>query len=231
MSEKLDLKTLNKELESKSPQERIQWAIDRYAPNIATTSSFGADASVMLHLTNSVYPGIRVFFLETGFHFKETLEFRDSMIEKYNLNIINLTCEMGHEKFLEQYGPLHQSDAEKCCYINKVKPLEEALSKVGAWFSGIRRSQSKTRAEIKYVEEYMTDIYKFNPIADWDKEDVAQYIQANNLPVHPLKEKGFLSIGCQPCTRAVKPGEDPRAGRWDSSDKTECGIHIRKQNP
>ncbi len=228
-SEKLNLDTLNKELEAKSPQERIQWAVDRFAPNIATTSSFGADASVMLHLTNSVHPGIKVFFLETGFHFKETLDFRDQMVEKYKLNVVDLTADMGHEKFLEKYGELHQSDPEKCCYINKVKPLEEALSKVDAWFSGIRRGQAKTRADIKYVEDYMPGIYKFNPIADWNKDDVAHYIKENDLPVHPLKSKGFLSIGCQPCTRAVKPGEDPRAGRWDSSEKTECGIHVRKK--
>ncbi len=229
MSQKvLDLKKLNIELASKTPHERIQWAVDHFAPNIATTSSFGADASVMLHLTNSVYPGIRVFFLETGFHFKETLEFRDVMIEKYKLNVVNLTAEMGHEKFLKQYGELHQTDPEKCCYINKVKPLEEALSKVDAWFAGIRRSQAKTRADIKYVEDYMPGIYKFNPIADWVQADVENYIKENQLPAHPLKGKGFLSIGCQPCTRAVKPGEDPRAGRWDNSEKTECGIHVRR---
>lgn len=227
--QKLDLEQLNKEFEKKTPQERIQWAVDHFAPNIVTTSSFGADASVMLHLTSSVYPEIRVFFLETGFHFKETLEFRDLMIEKYKLNVVNLAAEMGHKKFLEQYGQLHQSDPEKCCYINKVKPLETALAKVDAWFAGIRRGQAKTRADIKYVEEYLPGIYKFNPIADWVKEDVEKYIKEHNLPMHPLKHKGFPSIGCQPCTRAVKPGEDPRAGRWDNSEKTECGIHVRKQ--
>jgi len=224
----LDLQELNKEFDSKTPQEIVQWAVDHYAPNIALTSSFGADASVMLHLVSRVYPEIKVYFLDTGFHFKETLEFRDQMVEKLNLNVVDLTAEMGHKKFQEQYGPLHQSDPEKCCYLNKVAPLEKALHSVDAWFSGIRRSQSKTRADILYIEEYAKGIYKFNPIASWVKEDVEKYLKEQDLPVHPLKSKGFLSIGCQPCTRAVRPGEDPRAGRWDKSDKTECGIHVRR---
>lgn len=225
----VDLQQLNKDFQAKTPQEIVQWAVERFAPNMALASSFGADAAVMLHLVNSIYPGIKVFFLETGFHFKETLDFRDKLIDQFKLNVVNLTAEMGHKIFLETYGQLHQNDPDKCCHLNKVAPLEKALKTVDAWFSGIRRSQSKTRADILYIEEYAKGIYKFNPIASWIQEDVQKYIKENNLPVHPLKAKGFLSIGCQPCTRAVHPGEDPRAGRWDSSEKTECGIHVRKK--
>lgn len=225
----LNIDSVNKELETLSPPERVKWAIDRYAPKVALASSFGADAAVMLHLVSRVYPEIKVFFLETGFHFKETLEFRDELIKKLNLNVVNLTAEMGHKKFREKYGELHKTDPDKCCYINKVAPLEKALLTVDAWFSGIRRSQSKTRADIKYVEEYAKGIYKFNPIADWNPEEVQKYLKENDLPSHPLKAKGYPSIGCQPCTRPVKPGEDPRAGRWDKSEKTECGIHVRKK--
>lgn len=227
----LDLVSLNKEFERKSPQEIIRWAVDRFAPNIATTSSFGADAAVMIHLANTVYPGIRIFFLETGFHFPETLKYRDEMISKYNLKVVNLTAEMGHKKFLEQYGQLHQTKPDLCCQLNKVEPLQKALSTLDAWFSGIRKGQTKTREAALYIEEYAKGIYKFNPIANWTQAEVEKYIQENKLPVHPLKDKGYLSIGCQPCTRAVRPGEDRRAGRWDGIEKTECGIHTTPGKP
>lgn len=224
----LDLNSLNRDFAAKTPQEIIRWAVDRFAPNIVTTSSFGADAAAMIHLTNSIYPGIRIFFLETGFHFKETLAFRDLMIEKYHLNVLNLTAEMGHKKFLETHGKLYETNPDLCCEINKVKPLQKALSTVDAWFSGIRRGQAKTRARIQYIEEYAKGIYKLNPIANWTEKDVERYIKENDLPVHPLKSKGYLSIGCQPCTRAVRPGEDARAGRWAGKEKTECGIHTTR---
>lgn len=224
----LDLVQLNKEFAGKTPQEIIRWGVDHFAPKIALSSSFGADAAVMIHLTNSAYPGIKIFFLETGFHFPETLKYRDELIAKYHLNVVNLTAEMGHKKFLEQYGQLHQTKPDLCCEINKVKPLQKALSTVDAWFSGIRRGQAKTREAAQVIEEYAPGIYKLNPIASWTAEEVNRYLKENHLPEHPLKSKGFLSIGCQPCTRAVRPGEDPRAGRWDGQLKTECGIHTTR---
>ncbi len=222
----MDLVHKNKELESLTPTEIITWAIETYSPDIGMTSSFGAESIALIHMVIAVKSDIRVNFLETGFHFAETLKFRDYLQKRYSLNIVNLTCEMGHEAFLKKYGQLHQTNPDLCCEINKVEPLKKAIGNLKAWITGIRRDQANTRRNIHILEQYQPGLVKVNPLANWTKEMVWDYIKQHDIPAHPLTAKGYTSIGCEPCTRPTQAGEDPRAGRWAGKGKTECGIHT-----
>ncbi len=216
----------NKELESLSPSEIIKWAVKTYSPRIGMTSSFGAESIALIHMVTQVKPDIPIYFLETGFHFAETLQFRDELKKRYKLNIVDITCTMGHEAFLKQYGPLHQTNPDLCCEINKVLPLKQAISGLSAWITGIRRDQANTRRNVQVLEQFQEGLVKVNPLTNWTKAKVWEYIKKHDIPAHPLTLKGYTSIGCEPCTRPTKPGEDPRAGRWAGKEKTECGIHT-----
>ncbi len=216
----------NKELESLSPSEIIKWAVKTYSPTIGMTSSFGAESIALIHMVTQVKPDIPIYFLETGFHFAETLQFRDELKKRYKLNIVDITCAMGHEAFLKQYGQLHQTNPDLCCEINKVLPLKQAISGLSAWITGIRRDQANTRRNVQVLEQFQEGLVKVNPLTNWTKDKVWEYIKKHDIPAHPLTLKGYTSIGCEPCTRPTKPGEDPRAGRWAGKEKTECGIHT-----
>lgn len=226
MATKLDLNKLNAEFESKTPQEIIAWAVKEFGPDIATTSSFGTTSAVVLHMASQIKPDIRVLFLETGFHFPQTLKFRDELVSRLKLNVVNLQSVMPREEFKKTYGNLYEKNTDKCCAINKVEPLKIALSGLKAWITAVRRGQADTRKNVQFVEEYEDGIYKINPLATWTSKQMWEYLKAHNLPHHPLFEEGYTSIGCQPCTRSVRSGEDERAGRWSGSEKTECGIHT-----
>ena len=224
--ELMDTTQKNKELEKLTPQEIISWAVETYSPRVGMTSSFGAESVALIHMVIQVKPNVPVYFLETGFHFAETLKFRDFLKEKYRLNIVDLTCETGHAAFLGKYGQLHQTNPDLCCEINKVEPLKKAIANLKAWITGIRRDQANTRRNIQIVEQYQPGLVKVNPLANWTKDMVWDYIRRHNIPAHPLTLKGYTSIGCEPCTRPTQVGEDPRAGRWAGKGKTECGIHT-----
>jgi phosphoadenosine phosphosulfate reductase len=218
------------ELEDADPRGILGWAaetIDR----LAVATSFQSSGLVILHLMHEIRPDVPVLFLDTGFHFPETLAFRDDIAERWDLKIVDLRGE--HETPERQtalYGPgLYRRDPERCCYINKVLPLQRALEEYDGWISGIRRDQSPLRAETPIVEAQMlpsgNEVLKIHPLAHWSKQQVDDYLLEHDIPTHPLLERGFASIGCWPCTRPVKPGESERAGRWDGFGKTECGIH------
>jgi phosphoadenosine phosphosulfate reductase len=218
------------DVEADHPQEILWWAystIDR----IAVATSFQASGMVILHMTKELRPDVPVLFLDTGFHFPETLEFRQHIAEAWNLNVIDLRGEHGSAKRqAELYGSgLYKRDPDKCCFINKVLPLQNALEDYDGWISGLRRDQSPLRAETPVVEAQMlpsgNEVMKIHPLAHWTREDVNEYVKRHDVPTHPLLEMGFPSIGCFPCTRAVQMGEAERAGRWDGIAKTECGIH------
>lgn len=226
MSTKLDLEKLNREFETKSPQEIIAWAVKEFSPDIATTSSFGTTSAVVLHMAVQAKPDIRVLFLETGFHFPQTLKFRDELIARLKLNVVNLQSVMPRAEFQKTLGNLYEKDPDKCCYMNKVEPLKIALSGLKAWITAVRRGQTENRKNVQFIEEYEDGIYKINPLATWTSKQMWDYLKVHNLPYHPLFEQGYSSIGCAPCTRSVGAGEDERAGRWSGSEKTECGIHT-----
>lgn len=219
------------DLERADPQGVLRWAhesVDR----LTVATSFQSSGLVILHLLRQLRPDVPVLFLNTGFHFAETIAFRDRITEAWELNLVDVRGEHGSsERQAELYGPeLYRRDPERCCFINKVAPLQKALEGYDAWISGIRRDQSPMRAETPLIEAQLlpsgNEILKIHPLAHWTKRDVADYIAEHDIPTHPLLERGYVSIGCAPCTRPVRAGEDDRSGRWEGLSKTECGIHL-----
>jgi phosphoadenosine phosphosulfate reductase len=212
--------------ENESVEELLKFAVDTF-PNITLACSFGAEDVVLVHMLQKVRPGKDIFYLDTDFHFKETYETRDILAAKYNVNFVQVKPKLTPEEQAEKLGEeLWKSEPNQCCNIRKVEPLTEILGKYEAWITGIRRDQAPTRANAKKVEyDVKFGLVKFNPLAGWTSEDVWNYIRENNIPYNPLHDQNFPSIGCVQCTRQVAPGEDPRAGRWSGSEKTECGLH------
>ncbi|WP_151737824.1 phosphoadenylyl-sulfate reductase [Paenibacillus tengchongensis] len=225
--EKEDLiKVQAEELENATPEEIIRFAVETF-PNITFACSFGAEDVVLVDMLQKISPSTDVFYLDTDFHFKETYETRDAMVDKYGMEFVRVSPQMTPEEQALQYGDsLWTVDANQCCAIRKVEPLTRILGQYEAWITGIRRDQAPTRANAKKIEyDSKFGLVKFNPLASWTTEDVWNYIRENNVIYNPLHDRNFPSIGCEYCTRAVMPGEDPRAGRWSGSEKTECGLH------
>lgn len=230
-----DLDTLNAELENRCAQDIIDWAANEFGDDLAVSSSFGADSAVMLHLATQVKPDIKVISVDTGFLFDETLAFRENLDRTLNLNHLVYHPLIGREAFVAEHGAVWRSNPDACCAFNKREPFDRAKRELGirCWLTGIRREQSATRKTTPIAGKDHLNLLKLCPIAAWTAKDVHYYLQENGLPYHPLREQGYLSIGCHPeegfCTRKVKPGEDPRAGRWAGFDKTECGLHVHEQ--
>lgn len=202
--------------------------------DMAVVSSFGAESAVLLHLVSAIDPGIPVLFLETGKHFPETLAYRDELSERFGLNLINLYPDLSELEQRDETGLRWSYDPDGCCDLRKVRPLEKALARYDASFTGRKAFQSSTRANLPRFELDGSDAQgrlKINPLIDWDAARIAAYFEEHGLPRHPLIERGFASIGCSPCTRPVAEGEDPRAGRWAGWDKVECGIHKPGEEP
>ncbi|WMT40518.1 phosphoadenylyl-sulfate reductase [Paenibacillus sp. D2_2] len=214
------------ELEGASPQEIITWAVETF-PNITFACSFGAEDVVLVDMLQKISPKTDIFYLDTDFHFKETYETRDKLEESYGVKFVKVSPDITPEEQEEQYGAeLWKKDPNACCNIRKVGPLSLILSKYEAWITGIRRDQAPTRANAKKIEyDVKFGLVKFNPIANWTSEDVWNYIREHDLAYNPLHDQNYPSIGCEHCTRPVMPGDDPRAGRWADSEKTECGLH------
>jgi len=208
------------------PTTVLEWAWERFAPSIAMTSSFQTQSVPLLHMISVVAPRMPVLFLDTGFHFSETLAFRDQLVERFGLNLHVLEPRMGHDGFLREHGELYRRDPDLCCHINKVDPLRRAMAGLEAWVSGIRRDQTPERRDTPVVGRERDGLLKICPLAGWSQDAVDRYMEEHDLPRHPLHGCGYMSIGCAPCTRRVRAGEDPRAGRWPNSDKKECGLHF-----
>lgn len=226
------------ELAEAPPQEVLRWAFGTIG-RVAVATSFQSSGLVILHMTRAL--GLRppVLFIDTGFHFPETIAFRRRIADEWDLDVVDVRGEHGSaEGQAAIYGPaLYERDPEKCCFINKVAPLQMALEGFDGWISGIRRDQSPLRAETPTMEAQMLqsgkEVLKIHPLAHWSRDDVAAYVTEHAIPTHPLLEQGYRSIGCAPCTRAIRPDEDERAGRWSGMTKTECGIHLfgKKNEP
>lgn len=204
---------------------------DNILGDAAIVSSFGAESAVLLHLIGSIDPAVPVLFLETGKHFPETLAYRDTLIEKIGLTgVRNITPDPALLVKKDETGLRWSYDPDGCCEIRKVMPLKAALAPFDAQYTGRKAFQSSTRAALPRFEVEEGRL-KVNPLADWDKARIDAYFTEHDLPPHPLVEQGYPSIGCAPCTSMVKPGEDPRAGRWRGWDKVECGIHTTSEGP
>lgn len=214
------------ELEDASAQEIIRWASETFGDRLCMTSSM-ADA-LMIDLASKVVPGIDVIFLDTGYHFAETIGTRDAVEAVYPINLINAEPQRSVAEQDRDLGPrLYGRNPNICCYLRKVEPLQRALEPYDAWLTGVRRDEAVTRRETKVVQwDRRRKMVKVNPIARWTKADVDTYIEEKGVLVNPLQYDGYPSIGCAPCTRQVAEGEDPRSGRWAGMSKTECGIHL-----
>jgi phosphoadenosine phosphosulfate reductase len=226
MSPDIDIAAINANLESESPAEILKWACRTFNPGkIAATSSFQTQSLPFLHIISQVAPDLSVLFIDTGFHFPETLSFRDQLAREFGLNIKNLRPS-SNPSSKSQRGELYHRDPDLCCFINKVKPLRDAKLGLDAWITGIRRDQTEARSDTPILGVDEDGLYKISPMASWRYTDIWAYIHEHQLPEHPLHAQGYLSIGCAPCTRPVSLGEDERAGRWADRAKTECGLHI-----
>ncbi len=204
----------------------LAWAGETFGDDFAVTSSM-ADG-LLAHLASRAVPGVNVVFLDTGYHFAETIGTRDWVSGVLPITLVNVTAPQTVAEQDAQYGPeLHQRDPDLCCSLRKVQPLAQALAGYAAWGSGVRRDESPTRGGTRVVDwDAKRGMVKVNPLAAWTQDDVDAYITEHQVPVNPLQEIGYASIGCAPCTRPVAPGEDPRAGRWAGRGKTECGLHL-----
>ncbi len=216
----------SRELENASAEEIIRWATDTFGMRICITSSM-SDA-VIVHLVSAVRPGIDVVFLDTGYHFPETIGTRDAVSAVYPVNVVNVTPSRTVAEQDAELGPrLYGRNPDLCCYLRKVEPLERTLKNYDAWFTGVRREETLSRRSAKVVEfDEKRQKIKVNPIVGWTSEQVDEYIAANGVLVNPLVYDGYPSIGCSTCTMRVESGADPRSGRWAGSGKTECGIHV-----
>jgi phosphoadenosine phosphosulfate reductase len=210
------LAELNAKFETVSAGEIVRWAVERFHPHLCLTASM-TDA-VLIDVATKVEPAIEVVFIDTGYHFPETLETLDHVRHRYGLNLRILTPPAAQV-------PLWKADPVNCCGTFKVGQLERALAGKLAWMSGLRRQEATTRRQAPIVTRDRRGLFKVNPLANWTDLDVQGYIADHDVPVNPLLSKGYPSIGCWPCTRPVVPGEDMRAGRWTGSAKMECGLH------
>ena len=229
MSTTVDLSELavvaNRELEDATATEILTWAWAEFGSRLAVTSSL-AD-TVMIHLAEQVAPGIDVVFLDTGYHFVETIGTRDAVRAVHNVNVIDVTPELTVAEQDAAYGPdLFARNPDQCCGMRKVAPLGRALAPYAAWATGLRRADSAARAGTPVVSwDARRSLVKIAPIATWSDADVADYIERNGLMVNPLLDDGYSSVGCEPCTVRTLGG-DARSGRWAGLAKTECGIHL-----
>lgn len=206
----------------------LRQAVEDLLPgDIAMVSSFGADSAVLLHLVSRVDPTLPVYFLETGKHFPETLDYVETLKRTLGLtNVIALYPESEDLKRFDPDGTLWETDPDSCCHIRKTEPLDKVVAGFGGWVTGRKRFQTAERGVLPHFELTSDDRIKVNPLAYFTNEDIEAYKAQHGLPEHPLFSKGYKSIGCAPCTSAVAEGEDPRAGRWRGLNKKECGIHF-----
>ena len=248
-----EITRLNAEFENAPAHEIVRWAIETYLPRIVVTSSFGASSGAILHMIGRIDNSVPVVFLQTHYHFEETLRLRDDIADRFGLVVENWESRGGRPAFKRQYGTeLHarpnldgleipeaaqgkvQSGGDLCCWINKVEPQQRALRHRLAYFTSLRRDGgTEVRKRTQILEYYQPPnraepLVKINPLANWSKKQMWDYIHEHKIPVHELFLKGYKSIGCQPCTRPIGAGEDERAGRWQGQ-KNECGIHTQEK--
>ncbi len=218
----------NQELEGNSPQEILRWAVRQFFPRLTMATAFGPEGNCIIHMLADIDPRVRIFNLDTGYQFKETLELRERIKERYGIEVEYVRPELTVAEYeAEHGGPLYNSFSDQCCHDRKMVPLRKAVVGYDAWISAIRRDQTKDRGKASTVQwDAKFNLVKVNPLLSWTKKDVWNFITKNDVPYNPLHDQGYPSIGCWPCTRPVADGEDERAGRWFGTVKKECGLHV-----
>ncbi|NIP84319.1 MAG: phosphoadenylyl-sulfate reductase [Planctomycetales bacterium] len=222
-----ELAEADQRLAQATPQEIIRWAVDRFFPHLTMATAFGPEGCVIIHMLAGIEPRTKVFNLETGYQFPQTLELRDRLAEKYGIEVELKKPELTVAEYEAQHGgPLYQTNPDQCCFDRKIVVLRQAIRGMHAWMSGIRRDQSPDRAKAPIVGwDAKFNLVKISPLANWTKSDVWKLITQEGIPYNPLHDQGYPSIGCWPCTQSVMFGQDERAGRWSGNVKTECGLH------
>lgn len=230
----LDLPELNAMFERATPQKIVEWTIAQWGDDVVTTSSFGAESALMIHLATQVKPDIKIIMIDTGYLFPETWQHMEALRSRFNLNVWIYRTKNDPIAWLKEHGEgdaTWRADIDRCCAANKNEPMERAMRELQpkAWLRGVRRNQTGDRNKSQFVEWYgRYNTYAVSPLLNWSSKDIYQYMKQHDLPYHPLYEKGYPSIGCNPqsCTRAIQAGEDPRSGRWSGTGKVECGINL-----
>jgi phosphoadenosine phosphosulfate reductase len=218
----------NKRLANADSMTVLEWTRDTFGDEVGMTTAFGYSGLALLHQALQIMPELKIYFIDTGFHFAETLEFSEQLTEEWKLNLDVLRPFATKEEVEERVGKEpHRVNADLCCHYCKVEPLLRVIHSRTAWLSGIRRDQNRTRAGIQPIELDGRGVIKISPMGAWTKEQTWDYIREHNISCSPLHDKGYLSIGCKPCTTPVGKGGDERDGRWPFMLKTECGIHLR----
>lgn len=219
--------------ESWSPPRVLSWAFERFGSRVAISSAFGAEGMVLIDMASRAGNNFRLFTIDTEFLFPETYNLMDRIEEKYGITIEKVYSEQSPEEQERTHGSaLWTRDPDRCCSLRKVEPLRRKLGELSAWITSIRRDQTSERSGARRIEwDAKFGLVKINPIVDWNPKQVWRYIHDHEVPYNPLHNQDYPSIGCTHCTRAVRPGEDPRAGRWPGFAKTECGLHIIEPVP
>lgn len=214
-------------LAGRHPQEVLRWAVESFYPKLTMATAFGPEGCVILHMLSEIEPRVRVFNLDTGYQFAETLELRDRIAERYGIEVEMVRPDQTVGEFeAANGGPVYRNEPDRCCQQRKIVPLRRAVEGHVAWISAIRADQSSDRSKARLVAwDSKFGLVKVNPLIGWTKRDVWAFVATNKVPYNPLHDQGYPSIGCWPCTKAVAEGDDERAGRWAGQAKTECGLH------
>lgn len=215
-------------LDGHPPEVVLRWAVDTFYPRLTMATAFGPEGNCIIHMLADIEPRVRIFNLETGYQFPETLELRERIKVKYGIEVEYVRAEQTVAEYEEEHGgPLYVIRPDQCCFDRKIAPLRRAVVGYDAWISAIRKDQTGDRAQASVVQwDPKFDLVKINPLLHWTKKDVWNFITKNDVPYNPLHDRGYPSIGCLPCTAPVGEGEDERAGRWRGTGKKECGLHV-----
>src|SRR5438067_6823993 len=225
-----DFDTVNQRLQGASPQEVLSWAVDTFHPRLTMATAFGAEGCCIIHMLAEIEPSVRIFNLDTGYQFPETLELRERIKDRYGIAVEYVRPELTVPEYEEEHGgPLYELRSDQCCLDRKILPLRKAMKRLDplAWISAIRKDQTADRGLADVVQwDAKFNVVKVNPLLNWTKKDVWAFVVKHDVPYNPLHDRNYPSIGCWPCTRPVQPGEDDRAGRWAGKVKKECGLHV-----
>ncbi len=218
-------------LEGKSPEEVLRWAVSEFHPRLTMATAFGAEGCCLIHMLAEIEPAVRIFNLETGYQFAETLELREQIKERYGIEVEFIRPELSVPEYEAKHrGPLYVLQPDQCCHDRKIVPLRRALEGYEAWISAIRRDQTEHRAKAEVVQwDAKFGLVKVNPLLTWTKREVWSFIAKHHVPYNPLHDQHYPSIGCWPCTKPVANGDDERAGRWAGTEKKECGLHVMEE--
>jgi phosphoadenosine phosphosulfate reductase len=226
-----DIVNSNRLLEGKAPEEVLLWATATFPSRLTMATAFGAEGCCLIHMLADIEPTVRIFNLDTGYQFADTLELRERIKQRYGIEVEFIRPELSIQEYEAKHrGPLYVLQPDRCCHDRKIVPLRRALEGYEAWISAIRRDQTSHRAKAEVVQwDAKFGLVKVNPLLTWTKTEVWEFIAKHDVPYNPLHDQGYPSIGCWPCTRPVANGEDDRAGRWAGSERKECGLHVMEE--